>query len=107
MSQHNITIIVSLAILNGLFSPALIAVFALQAIWYPVVFPPLLPLMLIASSLIVSTLTLMIGGVPAALYERLTGTGKSSAVSGAIWFAGVLLLTLPALPNLLKTMGFA
>jgi hypothetical protein len=107
MSQQNIVVIIALAILNGLFSPALIAVFALQGIWYPTLLPPMLPLVLLASSLIVSTLTLMIGGVPAALYERVRGNREPSAVSGAIWFASVLVLTLPALPNLLKAMGLA
>jgi hypothetical protein len=104
MPQHNIVIIVALAILNGLFSPALIAVFALHAIWYPALLPPVLPLVLLASSLIVSTLTLMVGAVPAALYERVRGLREPTAVSGTIWFAGVLLLTLPAVPNLLKTI---
>jgi hypothetical protein len=105
MPQHNIVIIVGAAILNGLFSPALLIVFALQGIWYPFFLPPMLPLIFLLSSLIVSTLTLMIGGVPAALYERLLGGGKSSFTSGLIWLGGVLLLSLPALPNVLKAMG--
>ena len=105
MSQNNIVVIVGLAILNGIFSPALIIVFALQGIWYPMFLPPMLPLIFALSSLILSTLTLMIGGVPAALYERIAGGGKSSFVSGLIWLAVVLVLTFPAVPNILKALG--
>lgn len=105
MPQHNIVIVVGLAIVNGIFSPALIAVFALQGIWYPFFLPPALSLVFALSSLILSTLTLMVAGVPAALYERIT-SGKSSFTSGLVWLAGVLLLTLPALPNVLKALGF-
>ena len=47
----------------------------------------------------------MLGGVPAALYERISGGGKSTAVSGLIWLVAVALLTLPALPNILNALG--
>jgi hypothetical protein len=105
MTQNHIVVIVGLAILNGIFSPALIIVFALQGIWYPMLLPPMLPLVFALSSLILSTLTLMIGGVPAALYERFAGGGESTFTSGLIWLGGVLLLTLPAIPNMLKALG--
>jgi hypothetical protein len=106
MSQNHIVLIVGLAILNGIFSPALIAIFALNGLWYPFFLPPMLPLVFALSSLILSTMTLMIAGVPAALYERVAGGGKSSFTSGMIWFGGVLLLTLPAIPNIIKALGF-
>lgn len=106
MAHHNIVVIAGLAILNGIFSPALIAVFALRGIWYPFFLPPALPAVLALSSIILATLTLMIGGVPAALYERFAGGRKSSTASGFVWLTGVLLLTLPALPNILKAAGF-
>ena len=105
MPQHTIVAIVGLAILNGIFSPALVAVFALQGIWYPFFLPAQLALVFALSSLILSTLTLMIGGIPAALYERLAGGGKSSFASGLVWLGGVMALTLPALPNILQALG--
>jgi len=104
MTQHSLAIIVGLAILNGMFSPALIAVFALHPVWYPALLPVMLPLMFLLSSLIVATLTLMIGGVPAALYERVTRRERA-AMSGHIWLAAVLVLTLPALPNIIRALG--
>ncbi|MGL4591058.1 MAG: hypothetical protein ACRCVZ_04390 [Aestuariivirga sp.] len=105
MSQNHIVVIVGLAILNGIFSPALIAVFALNGLWYPFFLPPMLPLIFAFSSLILSTMTLMVAGVPAALYERLAGGGRSSSTSAMVWFGGVLLLTLPAIPNIIKSLG--
>jgi hypothetical protein len=105
MAPHNIAIIVGIAIINGLFSPALIAVFALQGLWYPFFFPSSLPVILMLCSLIISTITLMVGGIPAAIYERFAGGGQASTLSGLIWFAGVLLLTLPAIPNIVKALG--
>lgn len=104
MTQHNLAIIVALAILNGIFSPALIAVFALYPVWYPSFLPAMLPLLFLLSSLIVATLTLMIGGVPAALYERFTGN-RQTAMSGYVWLAGVLVLTLPAIPGIMRAIG--
>lgn len=104
MTQHHLAVIIGLAILNGIFSPALIAVFALHPLWYPALLPIALPPLFLASSLIVATLTLMLGGVPAALYERFTRRGQTS-MSGYLWLAGVLVLTLPSLPGIMKALG--
>ena len=57
-----------------------------------------------ASALILSTLTLMLAGVPAALYQRLSGNANMM-IASAIWFAGAALLTLPAVPNVLRALG--
>jgi hypothetical protein len=105
MPQHNLVAVIGLAILNGMFSPAIIPVFALHGLWYPFFLPAILPAIFLACSLIVSTFTLMLGGVPAALYERFSGEGKSTAVSGLIWLIAVAVLTLPALPNILNALG--
>jgi hypothetical protein len=105
MPQHNLVAVIGLAILNGMFSPALIPVFALHGLWYPFFLPAMLPAVFLACSLIISTFTLMLGGVPAALYERLAADGKSSGISGLIWLVAVALLTLPALPNILNALG--
>ena len=107
MPQHNLVAVIGLAILNGMFSPALIPVFALHGLWYPFFLPAILPGVFLACSLIISTFTLMLAGVPTALYERLSGDGKSSAASGLIWLAAVAVLTLPALPNILNALGLA
>ena len=61
-------------------------------------------LTLMFSSLMVSTATIVLAGIPAALYERFTGQREdSNAVSLWIWLAGTALLTLPAMGNFLQT----
>jgi hypothetical protein len=54
------------------------------------------------TSLMVATLSIMIAGVPAAIYERVTGLKRSNGVSFGIWFAAVALITLPTVMNLAK-----
>ncbi len=49
------------------------------------------------TSLAISAMTLLLAGIPAALYERLRGLQTSSPVSLAIWLAGTLLLALPVI----------
>ena len=106
MSQSSLVPIIALAILNGMFSPFLALMFATHGIWFPFFLPAMLPLVFAFSSLLLSTLTLMIGGVPAALYERFAGGGKSSFTSGLIWLIGVAILTFPATGNIMKALGF-
>lgn len=49
------------------------------------------------ASLFVSLMTLLIAGIPAALYERLKGQTESSVASLAIWLGATFLLVLPSL----------
>jgi hypothetical protein len=57
-------------------------------------------LTLMFSSLMVSTATIILAGIPAALYERYAGIkDESSPVSLWIWLAGTAILTLPAMAN--------
>lgn len=56
------------------------------------------PLVLLyLTSMFISLMTLVIAGVPAALYERVRGLGQSTAASLGIWLAGTVLLALPSL----------
>lgn len=48
------------------------------------------------SSLFVSLLTLLIAGIPAALYERFTGAKESTSTSLGIWLAVTLVISLPS-----------
>ena len=57
-------------------------------------------LTLMFSSLMVSTATIIIAGIPAAIYERFVGAKDDSTVASLwIWLAGTALLTLPAIGN--------
>ncbi len=48
-------------------------------------------------------ITLLLAGVPAAIYERIRGNSESTAISMGIWLAGTLLL---AVPGILGAIGY-
>jgi hypothetical protein len=90
--------------INGIFNQ-LFLLFAL--IHLQILAPALLfgsvPLTLMFSSLMVSTATVIVGGIPAAIYERfVAASDDSTEVSLWIWLAGTAILTLPAIGNFLK-----
>ena len=87
--------------INGLFNQAIVPFAYLFA---KVLAPALLfgseSLTLIFASLMASTATIIVGGVPAAIYERYVGAkDDSTEVSLWIWLASTALLTLPATGN--------
>jgi hypothetical protein len=98
--------VMALAIVNGIFSPWVLAIFVFYPVWYPSWAPPYTQIVYMLSALILSTLTVMVSGVPAALYQRLS-SAPGSAIQGLIWIAGAIMLTLPALPNVLRALGFS
>jgi hypothetical protein len=49
------------------------------------------------TSLAIALVTLLLAGIPAALYERVRALQQSTPGSLAIWFLATLLLTLPAI----------
>jgi hypothetical protein len=86
---------------NGLFNQTWL-VFAL--IHMQILAPALLfgsvPLTLMFSSLMVSTATIILAGIPAAIYERVVGAKEDSTEASLwIWLTGTALLTLPAIGN--------
>lgn len=92
--------VVGISILNGLFSPFLAVAIPIAAVLLPEVFPRSVGWVLFFSSLLVASGTLLISGVPAALYERLVDRGRGGIASLVIWLIGAVLLALPALRNL-------
>jgi hypothetical protein len=103
--QPYIVAIMLFAIINGIFSPFIILIFPFVLIILPAFFATYLPILFFISSLLLSTLTLILGGIPAALYERFMGAKESTEVSMWIWLAGVGVLTLPAAGNFFR-IGF-
>jgi hypothetical protein len=90
--------------INGMFNQ-LFLVFALLHV--QILAPSLLfgstGLTLLFSSLMVSTATIIIGGIPAAIYEHFTGRKEDSdVVSLWIWLACTGILTLPAMGNFIQ-----
>jgi hypothetical protein len=90
--------------INGLFNQS----WMLFALWHVQLLAPALlfgstPLTLMFSSLMVATATIILGGIPAAIYERLAGAKDDSTETSLwIWLAATGLLTAPALGNFLR-----
>jgi hypothetical protein len=61
------------------------------------------PLIVYFASLMASTAVVILAGIPAAIYERLTGVkGDSTNASLLIWFAGTVILAIPAIGPFLR-----
>jgi hypothetical protein len=89
--------------INGLFSPLLLFTY----IWSKVLMSfPLFEveaLIFYFASLMLSTATIILGGVPAAIYERLADVKDDSTVTSLwIWLAGTGVLTIPAIGDFLR-----
>lgn len=99
--QSYIVAITGFGILSGIFSPFQILVLN----WLQVLAPGLLigsaTILQFLTSLVTATLVIVVGGAPAALFERATGRRTSDDASMWIWLAGVAFLSLPAIFNLL------
>lgn len=93
--------LVLIAILNGLISPFVIMMLLNPLVWMPHFLLGYPQVMIYLACLSTSSLTLLVAGVPAALYERMTGQETEEGLSVWIWFAGVVLLTLPGIHNLM------
>lgn len=93
--------IAAFGMINGLFNQLwlLFALLHVQ-ILAPALFFGSVPLTLMFASLMVSTATIIVAGVPAAIYERMVGAKDDSTEASLwIWLAGTALLTLPAIGN--------
>jgi len=99
--------VVLVSILNGMHSPMHLLMSELAPVWYPTLLMPVIPeIVFYLSSLLISTMTLMIAGVPAAIYERVTSTPQSSFISMGIWLLCAAVLTIPSIGTLAKVMGW-
>jgi hypothetical protein len=89
--------------INGIFNPLFFFVFQISV--YLMAEPLFGSTAAIAyfASMMLSTGTIILAGIPAALYERFVGAKEdSTVVSLWIWLAGSALLTLPAIGNFLS-----
>jgi hypothetical protein len=86
--------------INGMFHPLRVYSYLFSKILMTV---PLLgseALIFYFSSLMLATATIIVAGIPAAVYEHFAGVkDDSTVVSLWIWLAGTALLTAPALGN--------
>lgn len=92
MSPQNLFVAtVGLCLMNGLVSPMLGLVWMLHPVWMPEMVPLTNETVFYGASLLVSTSTLLLSAVPAAIAERL---GAPLTTAMWIWLgaAGLLLL---------------
>lgn len=74
-------------------SVVFLIVFATAPLWWPEVFGYHPAVLAYAASLLISTATLMLSGVPAALLERIRRDTAPATLPMAVWFCSALLLT--------------
>jgi hypothetical protein len=88
-------------VINGLFNQTWLLFALIHAqILSPALLFGSVGLTLMFASLMVSTATIILAGIPAAIYERWIGAKEDSPPASLwIWLAGTALLTLPAVEN--------
>ena len=94
-------LVLAVSLLNGLISPAVALLVILSPIWMPWFVPLSGETAFYGASMIVAFATLLLAGIPAALYERVTRAVETTPASAGIWLAAAILLTLPALQRFL------
>jgi hypothetical protein len=104
MNSNILVPVMAVAIVNGIFSRWTAIVYVLYPVWYPSWAPAWSQAVYLVSALILATLTIMVSGVPAALYERLAAAPRPT-ITATIWVIGAVLLTLPALQNALAALS--
>src|SRR5215510_5983512 len=88
---------------NGIFNPLMAFSYVFSKVLMTVPLFGSESLIFYFAALMLSTATIILGGIPAAIYERFTGTKDDSTEASLwIWLAGTAILTLPAVGNFLK-----
>jgi hypothetical protein len=89
--------------INGIFNPLMPFAYVFSKV---LMFVPLFgseSLFFYFAALMLSTATIILGGIPAAIYERFVDAKDDSTEASLwIWLAGTAILTIPAIGNFLK-----
>jgi hypothetical protein len=89
--------------INGIFNPLLVFAYVWSKVLVSYVLFEVEALIFYFAALMLSTATIILGGIPAAIYERFAGIkDDSTVVSLWIWLAGTAILTIPAIGDFLK-----
>ena len=85
---------------NGIFNPLMAFAYVFSKVLMNVPLFGSESLFFYFAALMLSTATIILGGIPAAIYERfIDAKDDSTDASLWIWLAGTALLTLPAIGN--------
>lgn len=106
MSREQVAVLaVVVAMINGMFSPSLpLFFFANAPAWYPSLLPFAPDLVVYGARVLAATTTLVLSGVPAALYERFARPDPESAVSSWIWTIAALGISWQAVASFLTVL---
>ena len=100
MSRNSfIVAIMSFGLISGLFSPALPIMFVIVTGLAPGLLISSIQIVFMIASILTATVTIMFAGIPAAIYERMSGLQDSNETSWFIWLACTAVLALPAVIN--------
>ncbi|MEM1046575.1 MAG: hypothetical protein AAGL24_10500 [Pseudomonadota bacterium] len=96
--------VLAFGIVSGLFSPLT----PIMGLWLrnflPAFFVATPAVLVLVAALFTATTVIMVAGVPAALYERLTGKSESTPASLWIWVAATAALSLPAIVTVIQVV---
>jgi hypothetical protein len=103
--QSLFVLVMGISVLNGLLhqlagSVPFVLLLRLAPIWWPEIFGFYLEALVYAATLIIATATLLLGGIPAALYERARRLDQPTPAAMWLWFAGVLAVAAFMFPTL-------
>lgn len=93
--QHILMAILMVCLANGFVSPFVLLAYMWAPFWFPDFLPMKQEYHLIGSTMVVGVLSILISGVPAAIFERVTRRTESDATSLYIWLGGALALCVP------------
>jgi hypothetical protein len=89
--------------INGIFNPLLAFAYVFSKALMQVPLFGSESLIFYFAALMLSTATIILAGIPAALYERVAGAKEASNEASLwVWLAGTGLLALPAIGNFFK-----
>jgi hypothetical protein len=97
-----LVLVVGVCIVNGLFSPYLEIAVPIATGLLPELFPKSAGWVLFFSSILVSSATLLVAGIPAALWERMVERDPDSPQSLWIWLVGAAFLASPSYQTLMR-----
>ena len=88
---------------NGVFNPLIVFAYVWAKVFMSYPLFEVEAMIVYFASLMLSTATIILGGIPAAIYERFAGIeGDSTITSLWIWLAGTAILTIPAIGDFLR-----